>query len=130
MEQKTFLLRLPVQLYNQISQEAQGQGVPLNEYIINRLSPDYNIKKPLIEKIREATIEGTLQEPFATSDLKKWINKYSIKNDRTGNEYTESSINSLLANSSFDSDNKNLNRKVLERKKDVNGVFRYWFPKG
>jgi len=52
----------------------------------------------LIEKIFEATRSGALTEPFTVEQMKVWMVREAIHKDN-GDEYTQSSIDAILANS-------------------------------
>lgn len=80
----------------------------------------------LIEQIREAVNCGYLSHTFTTQDIKLWINSNNITND--GEQYAESSITSLLSNSSVrNSESSNQNVKVLGRRENAEGKAEYWF---
>lgn len=81
----------------------------------------------LIEKIFEATRSGALTEPFTVEQMKVWMVREAIHKDN-GDEYTQSSIDAILANS--DVKNKpttNRNRKVLKSSLNQEGKKYYWF---
>ncbi|PDY92617.1 hypothetical protein [Bacillus tropicus] len=128
---KQFLLRLPEELYNGIADKTAKESISMQNYIQNLIAKDLKINMtvpvPLIEKVEHACITKQLQEPFTTSSLQKWIQQNNIVNSQNGQPYSKSSIQSLLGNSSLTSNNKNLNRKVLHRKKNAQGVYEYWF---
>lgn len=76
--------------------------------------------KTLINQIEQQVKIGKLDTPFTTSMVKE----LGIKKD-DGTDYADSSINSILSNSSR-SDSSNLNREVL-RQSEKNGVKYYEF---
>jgi len=81
----------------------------------------------LIAKIFEAARLGVLTEPFTVEQMKAWMMREGIHKDN-GDEYTQSSIDAILANS--DLKNKpttNRNRKVLKSSLNQEGKKYYWF---
>ncbi|PEI98412.1 hypothetical protein CN671_24835 [Bacillus toyonensis] len=131
---KAFSLRLPEELHKGASVKASNDGLSLQSYIQSLIEKDLNITVaprviPLIDKIRHACKTKKLKDRFTTKDIQDWIRKNKIINDQSGEEYSNASVQSLLSNSSYDNKdkNKNLNKKVLNRKLNSENVYEYWF---
>ena len=128
---KKFLLRIPDELFLQITDKAETENISIQAYIQNLIKNDLGIKTktpvPLIYKLKKACISGLIQQPFTIQTFKQWIKDYNVINDQSGKPYTLSSIQSLLANSYLESDNKNNNSRVLNRRLNPQGVYEYWF---
>ena len=125
------LIRLDDETYKGISSKAKNENISVQSYIRNLINKSIGVKTtkltPLIEKIEQAWNSKQIPPKFTTQDIKNWIKKYKIINDKTKKTYSDNSIQSLLANSAYDCNNKNLNRKVLHRQLNSNGVYEYWF---
>lgn len=89
--------------------------------------PTIRIIMPLIKQIREAVNSSNLSHTFTTQDIMLWVSVNNItKND--GEEYAESSITSILSNSSVRNlQSSNQNVKVLGRRENAEGKSEYWF---
>lgn len=57
----------------------------------------------LLEKLRIAVQTGQVNSPFTTEALKIWINTNQIRNDATGQEYSETYIEGFLSSSTVNS---------------------------
>ncbi|MTT31567.1 hypothetical protein GMB86_06005 [Terrilactibacillus sp. BCM23-1] len=136
MKEKKVLLRIPYNLYEKIMSISKQQKMSINAFvlsaIVNALPENekhlYSRPLRLIDKTKMACENGQLKHLFSLKDFKQWIFEYNIINDATGKPYSDNSINSLLSNSSLENKgkNKNLNEKILYRKK-INNINHYWF---
>ncbi|WP_415227162.1 hypothetical protein [Psychromonas sp.] len=82
---------------------------------------------PLIKQIREAVNSGDLSHAFTTQDIILWVSVNNITKD-DGDQYVESSITSILSNSSVrNTQSSNQNVKVLGRSENAEGKAEYWF---
>jgi len=83
-------------------------------------------ENPLIRQIRAAVKEHLLPPRFTVREVRKWMKKYGIvKSD--GKPYEISSLYAILGNSYIGKRNKNKNYTCLDRAKNQDDVYEYWF---
>lgn len=68
----------------------------------------------LLKQLENAVNLGQIKEPFTTSDVKEWIKKYNIINNKTGKPYSESYIEGFLS-SSVETSSSTKKDKKLEK---------------
>ena len=83
---------------------------------------------PLIRQIHDADREGTLSREFTARDVRNWMEDYKIRKG-DGTKYAQSySPSSLLSRSYIRAkDNTSTNIRCLDRRKDGDSPFIYWF---
>lgn len=97
---------------------------------INNVAPDNrpsDMWHALIKRIHVAVKEGFLKQPFTAQEVEKWMVDYDIRKE-DGEKYKAGYVATLLSTSYIRKKmKKNRNSIWLDRRKNIDGIFEYWF---
>jgi hypothetical protein len=70
----------------------------------------------LLDKLEKAINNGVVGTPFTTSDVKRWIDKHNIRNDKTGENYEESYLEGFCSSSVKESSSTKYDKRLVKVK--------------